>query len=254
MPAPKKMNPNSPLSLVIYNRNMSTMHIDLAKFESTMLSLAAEKDGDGKPVLKSKTDLITAAVRALREMAQVHPTHTAARRPLPQPPVSTEKAKRPANWTSLWTSKECGAKTFNQDAYDELKEIIVGRGDSFNHFKLLAELRTQFEEDGRWDEWVDWVRENFPDKAPSKDPSPRKTKETPTPPSKSHTKPKTPPTKAQTKAQTKASSDEEDAETETHRQTDKGKTKGKDHPMVKGKDQDHSEGDQDQSHSEEEDE
>ena len=83
------------------------------------------------------------------------------------------KKTRPANWQSIWVSKERGAVQFFAEKYQKCKE-----SDITNHFSICAEIRNwaenEINDDGisRYQEWYQWVQANFTD-APTEAPKSR---------------------------------------------------------------------------------
>ena len=58
----------------------------------------------------------------------------------------------------IWGSKEWGAMKYFSQEYRQMKEEM---GRNYNHFRLLPQLRARIQENGRWEEWRQWVQANY---------------------------------------------------------------------------------------------
>lgn len=74
-------------------------------------------------------------------------------------------------WSRIVNTKEFGLPTFFKERADQLK----AQYQSINYFKLVKMLRDEYETQPHlWSQYINWVRQNHPQGATLKDPSPRK--------------------------------------------------------------------------------
>ena len=59
----------------------------------------------------------------------------------------------------MWASKEYGAKSYFSQEYDKIKSSH----NKIPHWSVLKVLKIQVLDENKWDEWYNWVKDQYKD-------------------------------------------------------------------------------------------